>query len=350
MELPIIKIPEIPLPFDIPVLLHPAVDHFIIALPVIVLLLEIINIFAKKKAIGFISFFLIILTVVAAVGAYLTGTVDGKEAYNVLSQAGQIELKHHKVLGTYIMLASAIVLLFKLLSAIIQRGMMKSLYLLILVLFVVGILKQGKEGGELVYKYGANVERVKALDDELFDTKEELDEAKEDLSDAVEEAKENVSKAKDAVEAKTDELVKSVEKKSDEVKKEVTQTTKEVVQKVEAKVEEAKEVVKEELSSKNETPATEDTKKEEVAKEEVAKEEATKADEAKTEEPKEEAKPEVKEEEPSLTQKVEAKAEESKEAVEEVADKVLTPATETTTTPDVAPATTETPKAEASAE
>jgi len=197
MELPALpfKIPEIPLPFDIPVLMHPPVDHFIIALPIVVLLLEIINLFAKKRAIGVISFFLLILTVVAAVAAYLTGSADGKHAWDLLSEAGQADLKAHKLLGTYLMLASVIVLVFKLLSSMIQRGMMKALYLLILVLFVAGILKQGKEGGELVYTYGANVKIVKTKDDELFD-------CKDDLSDYIAEEKEAEEEAKAAAEAK----------------------------------------------------------------------------------------------------------------------------------------------------
>ena len=90
-------------------------------------------------------------------------------------------LKDHKVLGTYLMLASGVVLLFKLLSSMLQRGMMKGLYLFILILFVVGILKQGKDGGELVYKYGANVQKVNTLDNELFDVNEELEELKEEI-------------------------------------------------------------------------------------------------------------------------------------------------------------------------
>ena len=250
MELPAIKIPEIPLPFDIPVLLHPPVDHFIIALPIIVLLLEIINLFAKKRAIGVVSFFLIILTVVAAVAAYFTGSVDGKEAWDLLSQAGQGELKEHKLLGTYLMLASGVVLLFKLLSAMIQRGMMKGLFLLILIIFVAGILKQGKEGGELVYKYGANVERVNDLDSELFDVQEELDELKEEVAKtpvdkAVEAVKETATEAKEAVEAKTAKVVEAVEKKAEEVKEEAADTVESATEKVEEKAEEVKEVVEE---------------------------------------------------------------------------------------------------------
>lgn len=190
MELPAIKLPQIELPFDIPLLMHPPVDHFIIALPVIILLLEIVNLIVKKRAIGVASFFLLILTVVAAVAAYLTGSVDGKEAFPLLSEAAQGELKEHKLFGTYLMLASAVVLVFKLLSAMISRGLMKALYLLVLILFVAGILKQGKEGGELVYKYGVNVEKVQELDSELFDVKEELEELQEENKSAEAEEKE----------------------------------------------------------------------------------------------------------------------------------------------------------------
>ena len=201
MELPSLpfKLPEIPLPFDIPVLAHPPVDHFVIAIPVIVLLLEIINLFAKKKAIGVVSFFLLALSVVATIAAYLTGTTDGKEAFDTLTQAGQTDLKGHKLLGTYLVLASVVVLVFELLSALIQRGMMKGLYLLILILFVAGILKQGKEGGELVYKYGANVERVQDLDSELFDAQEELDELKEEMKSTSEKVAEKVAEVKEVV-------------------------------------------------------------------------------------------------------------------------------------------------------
>jgi len=176
MELPALTLPKVELPFDIPVLLHPAVDHFMIALPVVILLLELINLIMKKKAIGGISFFLIFLTIFIAAGAYLTGLVDGKEAYPALSESAKTALSEHKLLGTYLLLASVVVFFFKFLSAVTGKGILKLLYLLVLIVFVAGIFKQGQEGGELVYKFGMNVEQVKTLDDELFDLKEELEE------------------------------------------------------------------------------------------------------------------------------------------------------------------------------
>ena len=217
------KIPEIPLPFDIPALMHPPIAHFIIALPVIILLLELINLIVKKKAIGVTSFFLLILTVIAAIAAFYTGSADGKAAWDLLSQEGQTALKAHKVMGTYLLLGSVIVIIFKLLSSMIQRGLMKALYLLVLIFFVSGILKQGQEGGDLVYKYGANIEKVKALDDEMFDVKEELDELKEEFSDLKEESESAVKKAVEVIKEKTDEVKKEVKETVEKVKEKVAE-------------------------------------------------------------------------------------------------------------------------------
>jgi uncharacterized membrane protein len=184
MTLPEIVLPKITLPFEMPILLHPAVDHFLIALPVVILLLEIMNLVMKKKAVGGVSFFLIVLTMLAAVGAYFTGLADGKEAFPALNEAAKAALGDHKLLGTYLMLASSALLLFKLL-AMTGNKILKALYILVLIVFVALLLKQGKEGGELVYEHGINVAAVQALDDEIFDLKEELEEAQESTTVAV---------------------------------------------------------------------------------------------------------------------------------------------------------------------
>jgi len=179
MQLPEITLPKIELPFDIPVLLHPPIDHFAIALPVVILLLELMNLVLRKRAISGVSLFLILLTVVVTVGAYFTGLVDGKEAYPALSDAAKADLGEHKILGTYLMLASFVLLFFKVLSMLSVKGIMKGLYLLVLIAFVAGIFEQGEEGGELVYEHGINVEKVKELDDKIFNLEEALEEAAE---------------------------------------------------------------------------------------------------------------------------------------------------------------------------
>lgn len=184
MNLPTISIPQIDLPFEIPLLFHPPVDHFAIALPIVVLVIEFINLFAKRRSLSVLSLFFVITMIIAVTAAYFTGSVDGKEAYPLLNEAGQAELKGHKLLGTYLMLASGVVLLFKLGAMLASRGLVKAFYLLVLVIFVAGILKQGKDGGEIVYEFGANVEMVKTLDDEKFDLEEERDELAGELETA----------------------------------------------------------------------------------------------------------------------------------------------------------------------
>jgi len=193
MTLPKIPVPKIDIPFDISLLMHPPIVHFLIAIPVLVFLLEILNLMMKKKAVGGVSFLLLILTVVAAVGAYFTGLTDGKEAYPALDAAAKAALGEHKLLGVYIVLGSVLVLGLKIL-AMTGVKLFKALYILIFIVFLVLLFKQGEEGGELVYEHGLNVQQVKKLDDTLFDTKEELEELQEEFDDMKEELEEAKTK------------------------------------------------------------------------------------------------------------------------------------------------------------
>jgi len=157
--------------------------------------------------VGVVSFVLLLLTVIAGAGAYLTGLVDGKETFDVLTETGKTALGEHKLLGTYLLLASVIVLFFKLISALLNSGMVKALYILILIAFVLGIFKQGKEGGALVYEHGMNVAQVKTLDDKIFDLEEALEEAEEKIAKSEKKVEEIVAPA--AIEAKT-EVIKEI--------------------------------------------------------------------------------------------------------------------------------------------
>jgi uncharacterized membrane protein len=191
MNLPALSLPKVELPFDVPVLMHPPVDHIMVAIPILILLIELINLIVKKRSITGLSFFFMLIMVGVAMAAYYTGTIDGKEAYPLLSAEGQEELKAHKNFGTYLMLFSFVVLLFKLISMISSKAIVKAFYLLILVVFVASVLKQGKDGGELVYEFGANVEAVQMIKDDMADLQDELNDATDELdskSEALEEA------------------------------------------------------------------------------------------------------------------------------------------------------------------
>jgi len=268
MELPALKLPAIDLPFDIPTLMHPPVDHFAIAIPVLVLLIEIINLVVKKRAIGVLSFVLLALGAVAIVAAYLTGIHDGKEAFDALSQAGQAELKEHKLFGTYLVVGSVVVLVFKMLAAMIKRGLVKALFLLVLVVFIAALLKQGKDGGELVYEYGANVERVTDLNSELSDAKETLDETKESSKSATEAVTKKVEVAKEAV----SEAVDTAAQKGAEVAEDVKESTADAVEAAKEKSVEAVQSVQESTAHAVQAVEEKSTKVVEALKEKVVQE------------------------------------------------------------------------------
>ena len=163
MSLPPLTIPQFPLPFEIPEMIHPVFVHFAVALPVLVLLIELINLFTKKRALGVMSFFFMLLIAAVFVGAYLTGGTDGKAAKAFLSPEAKEALLGHKQLGVYLVYASGLLMLFKLFSVLIRKTAIKVLFFLVLIVFTAAVFNEGKKGGALVYQYGVNVKSVPAI-------------------------------------------------------------------------------------------------------------------------------------------------------------------------------------------
>ena len=157
MTLPEITIP-LQVPIELPTLLHPPIVHFAIALPVLILLFEVINLFLNSRSLKVITSLLLFLTVFILFGAYLSGVTDGKAVIDSETFKGMADLKEHKLLGIYLVYASIALFVIKLLALVINKIGFRIFYILLSILFVASILNQGKEGGELVYKYGANVQ------------------------------------------------------------------------------------------------------------------------------------------------------------------------------------------------
>jgi len=223
----------------------------------------------KRRAVGVSSFLLLLLMIIVYAGAYLTGLTDGKEAAKVLSPEAKEVLTAHKQLGIYLVYGSLVVLLFKLISAAVKKVAARLVFLVILILFTLAAFNEGKKGGELVYKYGANVQAVRMTAPE---TPQATDQKTQKASESVAAPKEEAEvKSEAAVPSKATEEVKHEAKKTTtEVKdaaekaaetetiekaKEVTKKAVETVKEkaVEA-VEKAKETVKEVVKPASETP------------------------------------------------------------------------------------------------
>jgi uncharacterized membrane protein len=215
MSLPELTIP-LELPIDIPVLLHPAVVHFVVAIPVVIILLEFINLFFKKRALSVFSLFLILIVATVMAGAYFTGVADGKEAFDLLSKAGQAELKEHKLLGIYLVYGSLALVVLKLLFMALSNIIARLFFVLILVGFTAVTLKQGHEGGELVYKYGANNQAIADVISDKDDLKEELEELQESYNSLKEKASEKAQEPKEEATPKEEETTSTEETNSTE--------------------------------------------------------------------------------------------------------------------------------------
>jgi uncharacterized membrane protein len=158
MALPSVSIPSFPLPFHVPVEIHPCVVHLAVALPLVILLLELVNLVAKKRPLGVFSFVLMVLLAVILFGAYLTGTADAEAAGEALKAGPVHELfEAHKTQGIYLVYSALVLVVIKLLSVLIRKTAMRVLFLLFLIAFTALTLNTAKKGKALVFNYGVNV-------------------------------------------------------------------------------------------------------------------------------------------------------------------------------------------------
>ena len=182
-------LPTLPLPFPvpeiIPVLLHPIVVHFAVVLPLIILILELVNLITKRKSLTITIYILFFILAGVFLGAYGTGVIDGKNGGLLMSDEGLEHLKAHKQIGIYLLYLSTLPILLKLLTLAVKKPWAKIIYMLSFVGIIALTLYQAKEGGELVYEYGLNVEAKVALDDTVEELQDEMDELKEGYEEQI---------------------------------------------------------------------------------------------------------------------------------------------------------------------
>jgi len=226
MTLPDVSIP-LSLPFEVLALYHPLVVHFAVVLPIIVLFLELFNLFFKRRALSVASLIILLAAVLAFAAAYFTGKADGREAWDLLSAEAREELRMHRILGTYLVYALLVPLLFKLLAMLLAQKWARGVLILSLVLIISFVFKQGHDGGELVYHYGVNVapvssanESVQMLNENIADLNEstaqqaeEIETLRAQLKSCQQEANETISQD---IKSAVSEAVSKVKKMFDE--------------------------------------------------------------------------------------------------------------------------------------
>jgi uncharacterized membrane protein len=293
MNLPPLSIPEFPLPITIPEMMHPAIVHFAVALPVVILLIELINLAARRKSIGAISFVLIVLMAVVYLGAYLTGTVDAEAAKGLGTEAKSV-LDGHKNGGIWLVYASLVVLLFKLISSGVGKFPVRIVFLVVLGLFFWGATGVVKKGCALTYKHGVNVKRdaaasapaqeteptavkteaeapaheaaqpaaEKPVADETAHeaTKQTVETAQEKAEAAAETLKEKAAEATEAVDEKVTQAADAAHEKAaqatDAVEEKAAEVTEAAKEKATEAVEKAKETIEKAAMPSAEAPQT----------------------------------------------------------------------------------------------
>ena len=159
MNLPELSIPLPPpgLSVEIPDMMHPLAVHFAVAIPFVLIVIELINLFTKKRAIGVMSFLLMLLLSAVLYAALLTGSTDAQAAKAALGDEAHAILQQHKEWGIYLFYASLGLVAVKILSVLWRRTVVRLFLLIVLFLFAAATLATAKKGGELVYRYGVNV-------------------------------------------------------------------------------------------------------------------------------------------------------------------------------------------------
>jgi len=132
MTLPKIYIPEIQIPFEIPAILNDYVVHFIIAIPVILLLLELYNLATKRPSISLFSLLTLILLSLFVIIFYLLGSATGES---------------HKLLTVYLVYASLALILFKLFFMALGKTIGRVIFILMLGGFAFVTLMQVNSDG-----------------------------------------------------------------------------------------------------------------------------------------------------------------------------------------------------------
>ncbi|WP_373069518.1 DUF2231 domain-containing protein [Sulfurimonas sp.] len=164
-------------------MLHPAIAHFAISLPIISLILGIAYLYKPNELMSKISSRFFVFAALFIIAAYFTGKHDGSEVFMSLGGEGRKLLLAHKDLGLYITIAMAFAAIIKFYGCQKQNKKVEIVSVVLVALIAAGVLYQGKMGGELTFTHGAHVkDHAKGLEC-IDDPEEYLDSLAEDAEE-----------------------------------------------------------------------------------------------------------------------------------------------------------------------
>jgi len=161
-------------------MIHPASAHFALVLPIVASVFGLIYMVTKTEGMSKISSRLFVFAALAVGLAWYTGGQVAGDVYPLLSSDGQHELKEHKELGLYIAILAGLAALLKFAGCQMKKFVIEVLAIVLMLGASAGVLKQGKDGGEVVYNYGGGVEGYSDGQDCLEEQAEMEDEEDED--------------------------------------------------------------------------------------------------------------------------------------------------------------------------
>lgn len=139
--------------------IHPAVDHFTVALLILAVLADLVaSLFSTRLWLRYTALALLILGTAAAWGSNLTGGWEAHRVFDAVKAAGgpALDTLHrHAELGDWLPWVFLVLAVWRI--GVQLFGFMagtRSVYLLVAVLAAVAISYQGYLGGKLVYDYG----------------------------------------------------------------------------------------------------------------------------------------------------------------------------------------------------
>jgi uncharacterized membrane protein len=140
-----------------PYQLHPAVDHFSVALLIVAVLIDLVASASPTRLwLRYTALLLIVLGAIACGASFLTGGMEADRIWDALGPPAREVLQRHGLLGKWLAITFGVLAVWRIM--IQAFGFMagsRAIYIIVAFLSIVMLGYQAHLGGVLVYDYGA---------------------------------------------------------------------------------------------------------------------------------------------------------------------------------------------------